>query len=116
MLVTAVGGRSLPGLAPFPFKIRVSPDVISQDVLLGETLLLDLGTLVYFGLNELGTAVWRELQSSTDANEIFQRLLTSTGLPPASLEAKFEGIITGLEANRIIALEPCPADRERGTE
>jgi len=96
----------------FPFKIRISPDVISQDALLGETLLMDVKTLVYFGLDEFGTTVWRELQARAGAAEIFERLLASTGLPSETLAAKFGGILRGLEASGIIVLEPSPADTE----
>ena len=92
----------------FPFKIRISPDVISQDVFLGEVLLMNVKSLIYFGLDDLGAAVWRELQNGSEANAIFERVQINTGLPEETLAAKFEGIIKGLEASGIIALERLP--------
>lgn len=89
----------------FPFKIRISPDVISQRVALGETVLMNIKTLVYFGLDELGSAVWREIQDCADADEAFSRLLASTRLSQDELDHKFYIIIKGLEDSRIIQLE-----------
>lgn len=92
-------------MASFPFKVRISPDVISQEVLLGETVLMDVKTLVYFGLDELGTAVWRAIRECPDADAAFARLLVSTALSEAELESKFVMIINGLENSRLIQLE-----------
>jgi len=89
----------------YPYRIRISPDVISQEVLLGETVLLDVKTLVYFGLDALGSAVWREIQERPDADEAFSRLLASTGLGEEELVQKFSSILRGLENSRIIQLE-----------
>lgn len=90
----------------FPYRIRISPDVISQEVLLGETVLMDVKTLVYFGLDGLGSAVWRVIRECPDADEAFARLLSSTAVSEAELAPKFEKIIKGLENSRIIQLEP----------
>lgn len=92
-------------LASYPFKIRISPDVIAQEVLLGETVLLDVKRLVYFGLDELGTKLWRMLEQCPDADEAFSGLLASAGIPEEVLEKKFSGIINGLENSHIISRE-----------
>ena len=92
-------------LASFPFKIRISPDVISQEVLLGETLLMDVKTLTYFGLDALGSNIWHELQQCDDADEVFRRLRSTAALDDDVLERKFSGIIKGLEVSGIITLQ-----------
>ena len=92
-------------MASFPYKVRISPDVISQEVLLGETVLMDVGRLVYFGLDELGSEVWKEIGRCPAADRAFSRLLESTNLSRQELEPKFNMIIRGLEQSRIITLE-----------
>ena len=93
-------------MASYPFRIRISPDVIAQEVLLGETLLLDVKRLVYFGLDETGSEVWRVIGKYADGDEAYARLRDSSGLDEASLEHRFTQIIKGLERSRIISLEP----------
>jgi len=105
MLFTNCSKLCEPSLASYPYRVRISPDVISQEVLLGETVLLDVKTLVYFGLDALGSAVWREIQERPDADEAFSRLLASTLLSEEKLCEKFSSIISGLENSRIIQLE-----------
>lgn len=105
MLFTAALSRIPCTLESFPYTIRISPDVISQEVLLGETLLMDVGTLAYFGLDSLGTSVWREMQASQDADEVFRRLLKTSGLTEEALAVKYRGILQGLEVSKIIRLE-----------
>ena len=54
--------------------ITLSPDVISQEVS-GETVLLDLESEHYFGLDEVGTRIWQLAQETDDLNAIYQTLL-----------------------------------------
>lgn len=73
---------------------------------MGETVLMDVKTLVYFGLDGLGSAVWRVIRECPDGDEAFARLLASTGLSEEELKEKFNLIIKGLENSRIIQIEP----------
>lgn len=93
-------------MASYPFKIRVAPDVISQEVQLGETLLLDVKTLVYYGLDELGTKLWCEIQRNADGDAAFSALLDATALPAGQLATKFTAILGALEKSGLIELEP----------
>lgn len=47
-------------------KFTPAPDVVAREVG-GETILLDLGTGIYFGLNEVGGKVWQLLDSGQDS-------------------------------------------------
>lgn len=58
--------------------MRPSPKVLHQEVS-GESVLLDLATEKYFGLNTVGTQVWKGLESGHDLEQI-----------ASSLEAQFE--------------------------
>ena len=86
--------------------MRIAPHVISQEVLLGETVLMDVETLVYYGLDPLGTTIWQVLQRCSDADEAFERVRESEKLDPQTLKKIFSGVLRGLEASRIIELEP----------
>lgn len=55
-------------------KLRISPDVHSQEVG-GETVLLDLKTESYFGLDEVGTRIWQLLQENGDMVPIMETIL-----------------------------------------
>ncbi|HKJ17497.1 MAG TPA: PqqD family protein [Xanthomonadales bacterium] len=86
------------------FDIQISENVISQEVLLGETLLLDTSSLAYFGLDELGSLIWREMNACSDASELYARVQSSADLNEQILARKFDGILSGLEAAGIISL------------
>lgn len=92
-------------MTSFPFRIQIMPGVIAQEVLLGETLLMDVNTMAYFGLDEFGSRIWRELESCKDANEVFRRLAAGSELAEGEIARKFSGVLKGLEMSRIISLE-----------
>lgn len=92
-------------MADFSYRIRVSPDVIFQEVLLGESILMDTRTLAYFAFDELGTRIWRVIERGADADEAYNTLLASYGDSEADFEMKFNNIINGLAKSRIITLE-----------
>lgn len=89
----------------FSYRIRISPDVIWQEVLLGETVLMNVKTLVYFGLDELGSAIWKAIRLHPDADEAFSRLALSVHTPEQDLARKFTMIIKGLEGSGLVQLE-----------
>ena len=54
--------------------IRVPEGVIYQNTL-GEAVLLNLNSGVYFGLNEMGTAMWNALLTHGQVRPAYQALL-----------------------------------------
>ena len=54
--------------------ITLSPDVISQEVS-GETVLLDLESENYYGLDEVGTRIWQLIKETGDLQAIYDTLL-----------------------------------------
>jgi len=89
----------------FNIKFTISPDVIDQEVQLGETLLMDVKTLTYFGLTSLGTVLWREMQTCRDLDEVFARVVRQSDLPEDELVTVVRGILRGLEQSRLVRLE-----------
>ena len=55
-------------------KFKLSDEVIAQEIN-GETVLLDLASEQYFGLDVLGTRIWRLLEQGVPLSAIIEQLL-----------------------------------------
>ncbi len=55
-------------------KITFADTVFAQEVD-GEMVLLDMNSENYFGLDEVGTAIWQAMQENGDLKEVFNTLL-----------------------------------------
>jgi len=55
-------------------KFKLSDEVMAQEIN-GETVLLDLASEQYFGLDVLGTRIWRLLEQEFPLNAIIEQLL-----------------------------------------
>ena len=55
-------------------KVTISSEVLSQEVD-GETVLLDLQSESYFGLDEVGTRIWQLLNDGSNLQAVFDTLL-----------------------------------------
>ncbi len=86
-------------------KIIINPNVIFQEVQLGESLLLDVKTLKYFAFDPLGTRFWKAMQESSDADEALRVVAVGEELAPTELQAKFRSALSGLERSGLITLE-----------
>jgi len=58
----------------FDSKFSISPDVLFQEID-GETVLLDLASESYFGLDKTATRIWQLLQEANGLSEIHRILL-----------------------------------------
>lgn len=76
---------------------EISPGVISEEVMLGETLLMNVHTLAYFRLDALGTRLWRAMQTSDNEAEVVREVAGETGLEAAGLAAQLEAMLAGME-------------------
>lgn len=54
-------------------RIAISDDVLAQE-LAGETILLDLASEQYYGLDNVGTRIWQLLREHQDLKSILERL------------------------------------------
>ncbi len=55
-------------------QVKPSEDVVWRD-LQGESVLLDLKSGVYFGLDTVGTRIWTLLQAQSDLQAVLEALL-----------------------------------------
>ena len=84
--------------------ITLSPDVISQEVS-GETVLLDLNSENYFGLDEVGTRIWQLIESSGKLQDIYDTLLAEYEVEADQLLEDMEVLLTDIEKAGLVSLQ-----------
>ena len=84
--------------------ITLSPDVISQEVS-GETVLLDLNSENYFGLDEVGTRVWQLIEASGKLQDIYDTMLAEYEVEPDQLLEDLEQLVTDIEKAGLVELK-----------
>lgn len=85
-------------------KITLSPDVISQEVS-GETVLLDLESENYFGLDEVGTRIWQLIKEQEDLQAIYNTLLDEYEVEESRLQADLEALLGEISKLGLVSLE-----------
>ena len=84
--------------------ITLSPDVISQEVS-GETVLLDLESEHYFGLDEVGTRIWQLAKETNDLKAIYQTLLAEYDVSESRLQQDLDNLLLEISGLGLITLE-----------
>jgi len=90
---------------PASQKIAVSTAVLSQEVS-GETVLLDLASEQYFGLDAVGTRIWQLLNQNQSIGEVKAAILAEYDVSQEQLEADIEQLFAALLQAGLITLEP----------
>ena len=70
---------------PLSSNITISSEVLAQEVD-GETVLLDLQSECYFGLDEVGTRIWQLLQEQGELQKVFDTMLEEYDVDAKQLE------------------------------
>ena len=86
-------------------SITVCPDVISQEVS-GETVILDLNSENYFGLDEVGTRIWQLIEEKGNLQAIFDQLLTEYDVGEAQLLEDLEALLDQVADIGLVSLKP----------
>ena len=84
--------------------IALSPDVVSQKVS-EETVLLDLESENYFGLDEVGTRIWQLIKETNELQSIFDTLLEEYDISEARLQLDLTTLLTEIEGLGLVILE-----------
>lgn len=82
-------------------KLRVRPDVMSRQ-LEDETVLLDLASGTYFGLNDAGAEIWSLLRAEATVAEMRARLLETFEVAPETVTRDLEALLTTLQQRGLI--------------
>ena len=85
-------------------NITLSPEVISQEVS-GETVLLDLDSENYFGLDEVGTRIWQLIKETGDLEAVYNTLLQEYEVGEERLQQDLENLVTEIAALGLVSLE-----------
>ncbi|MDG1389174.1 MAG: PqqD family protein [Halioglobus sp.] len=84
--------------------VTLSPDVISQEVS-GETVLLDLNSEHYFGLDEVGTRIWQLIDSSGNLQEIYDTILSEYEVEADQLLEDMTQLLGDIEKAGLVELK-----------
>ena len=66
-------------------RVSVSPEVLLQEIG-GESVLLDIASENYFGLNQVGTRIWQLLDGGSDLRSAYDAVLAEYDVPAEQLE------------------------------
>ena len=83
-------------------KITISDEALSQEVN-GETVILDLKSESYFGLDEVGTRVWQLLQENGDVQKVFDAMLEEFDVDADTLASDMKNLIDDLIEKGLIS-------------
>lgn len=85
------------------FRARVSvPSRVLLQQLGEESILLDLQSECYFGLDPVGTRMWEALTGTKNVEAAYQRLLSTYDVDAQRLRKDLEGLIGKLVENGLL--------------
>jgi hypothetical protein len=88
-----------------PFTARVSvPEGVLVRNLEGESVVLNLKTEKYFGLDEVGTRMWTLLTDASSIQSAFESLVAEYDVEPAQLRADMEKLIGELVEHGLLTV------------
>ena len=86
-------------------NITFSDTVFAQEVD-GEMVLLDMESENYFGLDEVGTAIWQAMQEHGNLQEIFDALLEQYDVEAEVLEKDLSEFVDQLVKSGLVEVTP----------
>lgn len=79
-------------LVPFDRPVRAPAHVLVRE-LQGESVLLNLDSETYFGLDEVGTRMWEVLTTAPSIETAFETLRVEYDVAPEKLRADLEALV-----------------------
>lgn len=89
----------------FASRITIPSDVLFQE-LSGESVLLDLNSGKYFGLNEVGTRIWSVLSEHQNITDTLSIIMDEYDVDRESLSKDLVNLLENLARNGLILIEP----------
>lgn len=87
----------------FSQRVSVPDDVLVRE-LDGESVLLNLESETYYGLDELGTRVWAHLTRAASIEAAYQALLAEYDVDGQRLRRDLEDLVSELVAHGLLEL------------
>ena len=98
---------------PLSSTFSVSQEVLSQEVS-GETVLLDMQSESYFGLDAVGTRIWQLLQENNRLQQVFDTMLEEYDVDEKQLEKDIQDHVARLVEAGLISLISLNPDDSKG--
>ena len=86
-------------------KVTFAETVFAQEVD-GEMVLLDMESENYFGLDEVGTAIWQAMQEYGTLKEVLSALLEQYDVEPEVLEKDLSDFVGKLVESGLVEVTP----------
>ena len=86
-------------------SIKIADDVLYRE-LAGESVLLNLASGIYFGLDDVGTRMWYLLAEHGDPEKILPILLAEYDVEEPQLRQDVETLIRQLADKGLVKIEP----------
>jgi hypothetical protein len=90
----------------FSARIVVPADVLFRQ-LDQEAVILNLDSGLYFGLDAVGTDMWRALTTSDSIQAAYEKLLDEYDVAPDALRGDLEELIEKLAADGLLTVAEC---------
>jgi len=87
----------------FHQKVTFAETVFAQEID-GETVLLDMDSENYFGLDEVGTVIWQTMQEGLSLEEMLEKLLSVYDVEEEVLKKDLVHFVERLEESGLITL------------
>ncbi|MGF1477877.1 MAG: PqqD family protein [Cyanophyceae cyanobacterium] len=84
-------------------KVSVPQEVLIQDVG-GESVLLNLASEQYFGLDDVGTRMWTTLVEKTEVEAAYKTLLAEYDVEPEQLRRDLQQLIQKLVDHGLLSV------------
>jgi Coenzyme PQQ synthesis protein D (PqqD) len=84
-----------------PRHLRISDAVVVRD-LDGESVILNIESGIYFGLDRIGTRVWQLIEEHGDVDAIVRVMEHEYDADPQTLRADAEALVAALIEKRLI--------------
>jgi hypothetical protein len=90
-------------------SVSLSPDALFQEVS-GETVIMDMASETYFGLDAVGTRVWQLIRENGHIQPILAAMLREYEVTPDTLEQDLAHLLVTLKEAGLITLATEPPD------
>ena len=88
---------------PYTQKITISEEALYQEVN-GETVILDLKSESYFGLDEVGTRIWQLLSEYGNIQRTYDTMLEEYDVQPDQLKTDIDALVGNLKEAGLVTL------------
>ena len=90
---------------PADARYAISQDVVHR-VVDGETIVLNLESGTYFGLNATGTRVWRLIEAGATRAQMIERISTEFEHPIGAVQTDVDELLTALQSKGLVTAAP----------